>query len=61
MERALRVWVGLVGVTAFAHGVRSLLNEDYLREMIFTLRPELGAIDRECRRDADVSNPYMVV
>ena len=42
MERALRIWVGLVGAMTLAHGVWSLLHENYLKEMIFTLRPELG-------------------
>ena len=54
MERALRIWVGLVGTTALAHGVRSLVNENYLKEMIFTLRPELGANSERDRSRDDV-------
>ncbi|XP_072030382.1 ergosterol biosynthetic protein 28 homolog [Amphiura filiformis] len=39
--KVLRVWVGLIGITALGNTISSYLNGELLSETIFTQKPEL--------------------
>ncbi len=40
--KVLRVWVGLVGVTALGNTISSYLHGELLSDTIFTQKPDLG-------------------